>query len=63
MSAALQLAETVGIAVFTGLGGALIAVGLDRGWSEAAALAVVFAAGAAAAAAGLVASRRTAMAA
>ena len=63
VSAALQLAETVGVAVFTGLGGALIAVGLDRGWSEAAALAVVFAAAAPAPAAGLVASRRTAMAA
>ena len=63
MSAALQLAETVGVAVFTGMGGALIAIGLDRGWSDVAALAVVFACGAGAAAAGLLAGRRTAVAA
>lgn len=62
VSAALQLAETVGVAVFTGVGGALIAVGLDRGWDAVAALAVVFAGGAGAAAAGLLAGRRTAAA-
>ena len=63
VSAALQLAETVGVAVFTGVGGALIAVGLDRGWNEVAALAVVFAGAAAVTAAGLLAGRRTAVAA
>ena len=57
VSAALQLAETVGVALFTGLGGALIALGLDRGWDAVTALALVFAAGAAAAAAGLLVGR------
>jgi MFS family permease len=59
VSAALQLAETVAVAVFTGIGGALIAVGLDRGWDAETALALVFAAGAGAAVAGLAAGRRT----
>ena len=63
VSAALQLAETVGVAVFTGVGGALIAVGLDRGWNDVAALAVVFAGAAGVTAAGLLAGRRTAVAA
>ena len=58
VSAALQLAETVGVAVFAGIGGALIAVGLDQGWDAATALALVFAAGAATALAGLAAGRR-----
>lgn len=60
VSAALQLAETVGVAVFTGVGGALIALGLERGWDAVAAIALVFAAGAAAGLAGLAAGRRVA---
>ena len=60
VSAALQLAETVGVAVFTGVGGALIALGLERGWDAVAAIALVFAAGAAASLAGLAAGRRVA---
>ena len=63
VSAALQLIETIGVAVFTGIGGTVIAIGLDEGWDTATALALVFAAGAAAAAAGLAAGRRVAPAA
>ena len=60
VSAALQLSETISVAIFTGVGGALIALGIDRGWDAATALALVFAAGAATAVAGLVAGRRVA---
>jgi MFS family permease len=59
VSAALQLAETVGVALFAGIGGALIALGLDSGWDAVTALALVFFAAAATAAAGLLAGRRT----
>ncbi len=58
VSAALQLIETIGVAVFTGIGGAVIAVGIDAGWDTGTALAVVFAAGAAAAVAGLAVGQR-----
>ena len=58
VSAALQLSETISVAIFTGVGGALIALGIDRSWDAATALALVFAAGAATAVAGLVAGRR-----
>jgi MFS family permease len=58
VSAALQLSETIGVAVFTGVGGALIAVGLEQGWDAVTALLLVFLAGAGAAVAGLVAGRR-----
>ena len=58
VSAALQLIETIGVAVFTGVGGALIALGIDQGWDTATALALVFACGGAAAVAGLAAGRR-----
>jgi MFS family permease len=58
VSAALQLSETIGVAVFTGVGGALIALGLEHGWDAVTALLLVFAAGAAAALAGLAAGRR-----
>jgi sugar phosphate permease len=60
VSAALQLSETIGVAVFTGIGGALIAVGLDHDWDAVTALLLVFVAGAAAAVAGLAAGRRVA---
>jgi MFS family permease len=63
VSAALQLSETIGVAVFTGVGGAIIAVGLDQGWDAVSAIALVFAGGAAAVVAGLSAGRRTALAA
>jgi MFS family permease len=60
VSAALQLIETIGVAVFTGVGGALIALGLDQGWDTVVALALVFAIGFGAALAGLAAGRRVA---
>ena len=58
VSAALQLSETIGVALFTGIGGAVIALGLDRGWDAVTAFLLVFAVGAAAALAGLAAGRR-----
>ena len=58
VSAALQLIETVGIAVFTGAGGALIGAGFGHGWDAGTALALVFAGGAVAAVLGLGAGRR-----
>jgi MFS family permease len=60
VSAALQLIETIGVAVFTGLGGAAIALGIAEGWEPVTALALVFAVGGVAAVAGLVAGRRVA---
>jgi MFS family permease len=60
VSAALQLIETIGVALFTGIGGALIALGLNEGWDTVTALALVFGCGAAAAVAGLAAGRRVA---
>jgi hypothetical protein len=60
VSAALQLIETIGVAVFTGVGGALIALGIDQGWDTVTALALVFACGGVAAVAGLGAGRRVA---
>jgi MFS family permease len=60
VSAALQLIETIGVAVFAGLGGAVIAVGIDEGWDTVTALAIVFVGGAAAAVAGLAVGRRVA---
>ena len=58
VSAALQLSETISVAVFTGVGGALIALGIDRGWDAAVALALIFAAAALTTIAGLAAGRR-----
>ena len=58
VSAALQLIETVGVAVFAGIGGALIALGIQAGWDPVTALALVFVAGGGAAVAGLAAGRR-----
>jgi MFS family permease len=60
VSAALQLSETVFVAVFAGAGGALIAVGLERGWDAVTALVLVFAGGALAALGGLCFGRRVA---
>lgn len=62
VSAALQLSETIAVALFTGIGGALIALGIERGWDAVTALVLVFAGGAAAALAGLAAGRRVAVA-
>jgi MFS family permease len=58
VSAGLQLIETISIALFAGLGGVLVALGVDHGWDIGSALAAIVAAAGAAAAAGLLASRR-----
>jgi MFS family permease len=58
VSSALQLSETIGVAVFTGLAGAVVAAGLARHWPGTTAIAVIFAAAAALAAGTLVAGRR-----
>ncbi|NLV54030.1 MAG: MFS transporter [Acidimicrobiales bacterium] len=57
-SADLQLCDLLGVSLGTGLGGAVIALGDSRGWSEVDSTAVVFALGVVAAALGLAASRR-----
>jgi MFS family permease len=43
VSAALQLVETVAVALFTGLGGAVVAAGLHAGWDASVALGAIFA--------------------
>jgi MFS family permease len=58
VSYALQLIETIGVALFTGLAGGLLAAGLSLGWSSTATMATVFAVSAAAAAAVLITGRR-----
>ena len=58
VSASLQLIETISIALFTGLGGVLVALGVDHGWDVESALATIVAAAGVAAAVGLAASRR-----
>jgi MFS family permease len=58
VSAALQLIETISIALFTGLGGVLVALGVDHGWDVESALATIVAAAGLAAAVGLATSRR-----
>ncbi len=57
-SAALQLSDTLGVAVGTGLGGSIIAFGDARSWSVASGTAVVFAAALAVAVGGILAARR-----
>ena len=58
VSAGLQLIETISIALFAGLGGVLVAVGVDHGWDLHGALAAIVAAAGAAAATGLLIARR-----
>jgi MFS family permease len=58
VSASLQLIETIGVAIFTGLAGAVVATGLERGWAASTAILVVFAAAAVLAAAAIPAGRR-----
>jgi hypothetical protein len=60
VSAALQLIETISIALFTGLGGVLVALGIEHGWELESALATIVATAGLAAALGLVTSRRVA---
>lgn len=58
VSSALQLVETIGVALFTGVGGAMIAAGANHGWDAATAIGAIFAAGATAALAALLVGRR-----
>jgi MFS family permease len=60
VSSALQLIEAIGVAVFAGLGGALLATGLEHGWPTTTAMGLVFACAAACAVAALPAGRRVA---
>lgn len=57
-SAALQLSDTLGIAVGTGIGGSVIALGDGRGWAVSSGTAVVFAASLLVTVLGLLATRR-----
>jgi MFS family permease len=61
ISSALQLIEAIGVAVFTGIGGALLAAGLEHGWAATTATGLVFAAAAACALVALPAGRRVAL--
>lgn len=58
VSSALQLIETIGVAIFTGAAGAVVAAGLQHGWPGETAIAVIFAAAAALALAVVPAGRR-----
>lgn len=57
-SAALQLSDTLGVAVGTGLGGSIVALGDARGWEVSSGVAVVFAASLAVLLGGLLAAGR-----
>jgi MFS family permease len=58
VSSALQLSETIGVAIFTGAAGAIVALGIHRGWPGETAITVIFGAAAAIAAATVLAGRR-----
>lgn len=57
-SASIQLSDTLGMAVGTGLGGSLIAIGDGRGWAVSSSTAWVFGASAIVASLGILAARR-----
>lgn len=57
-SAALQLSDTLGVAVGTGIGGSIIALGDGRGWAVSSGTAVVFSVALGVAVAGVLAARR-----
>ncbi|HEX2578350.1 MAG TPA: MFS transporter, partial [Aquihabitans sp.] len=57
-SAALQLSDTLGVAVGTGIGGAIVALGDGRGWAVSSSTAIVFGVSVAVTALGLGAARR-----
>ena len=57
-SASLQLSDTLGVAVGTGLGGAIVALGDNRGWAVSSSTAVVFASSLAVTFLALLATRR-----
>jgi MFS family permease len=58
VSSALQLIETIGVAIFTGAAGAIVAAGIDRGWPLTTAIAIIFAAAAGLAVAAVPVGRR-----
>jgi MFS family permease len=58
VASALQLMETIGVAIFTGAAGAIVAAGLQRGWAGETAIAVIFGGAAALAAGTVLAGRR-----
>jgi MFS family permease len=58
VSSSLQLIETIGVAIFTGAAGAIVAAGIQHGWAGEVAIAAIYAAAAALAAATLFAGRR-----
>jgi MFS family permease len=60
VSSALLIVETVSVAVFTGLGGGIIALGLHDGWDGSVAIGAIFAAGVASAGAAVAAGVRAA---
>jgi MFS family permease len=60
VSSALQLIETIGVAIFTGVAGAIVALGIDHGWAGETAIAAIFAAAAGLAAVTVLAGRRVA---
>jgi MFS family permease len=57
-SSSIQLADTLGIALGTGLGGAFVALGETQGWATSSALAIAFPITMAAAIGGIAAARR-----
>jgi MFS family permease len=57
-SSGIQLADTLGVALGTGLGGAFVALGDAQGWATSSALAIVFPVSCGAAVLGLFAARR-----
>ncbi len=57
-SSSIQLADTLGVALGTGLGGAFVALGESQGWATSSALAIAFPVTLVAAVAGIAAARR-----
>jgi hypothetical protein len=57
-SSSIQLADVLGVALGTGLGGAFVALGETQGWATSSALAIAFPVTCAAAIAGIAAARR-----
>jgi MFS family permease len=58
VSSSLQLIETIGVAIFTGLAGAIVAAGIERGWPGETAIAAIFLVAAALGAGAATAGRR-----
>jgi hypothetical protein len=58
ISASLQVIEAISVALFTGIGGTLLAAGLEHGWATTTAIGLVFGLTVLAAAAAVPAGRR-----